>query len=98
MQISGIARNLQATIQPDDPSAPAESWMNTVTLAVSDSTFTYDGRPINNIDIQARGRANQTRVEVHELVLRSPVAEARSARHDGRLARATLPDERHFER
>ena len=44
--------------------------MNTVTLALSNSTFTYDGRPINNIDIQARGRVNQTRAEIHELVLR----------------------------
>src|SRR5436190_10809559 len=76
-EISGDARNLNATIQPDDPSAPTASWMNTVTLALSNSTFTYDGRPINNIDIQARGRINQTRAEIQELILRSPVAEAR---------------------
>ncbi|MEP6635615.1 MAG: hypothetical protein ABJB97_02740, partial [Acidobacteriota bacterium] len=75
-ELSGEARNLQATIQPDDPNAPAASWMNTINLAVSNSTFTYDGRPVNNIDIQARGRANQTRAEIQELVLRSPVAEA----------------------
>jgi autotransporter translocation and assembly factor TamB len=50
--------------------------MNTVTLALSNSTFTYDGRPVNNIDIQAHGRVNQTRAEIQELVLRSPVAEA----------------------
>ena len=76
-EITGEARNLSATIQPDDPAAPAASWMNTVTLALSNSTFTYDGRPIDNIDIQARGRVNQTRAEIHELVLKSPVAEAR---------------------
>ncbi len=76
-EISGEARNVRATIDPDDPGAPAESWMNTITFALSDSAFTYDGRPINDIDIQARGRANQTRAEIHELVLRSPVAEAR---------------------
>jgi translocation and assembly module TamB len=76
-EISGEARNLQATIQPDDLTAPAESWMNTVTLAMSNSTFTYDGRPINDIAIEARGRVNQTRAEIQELVLRSPVAEAR---------------------
>ena len=75
--ISGDARNLQVTILPDDPSAPAESWMNTVTLNVTNSTFTYDGRPVNNIDVHARGRVNQTRAEIHEVVLRSPVAEAR---------------------
>jgi translocation and assembly module TamB len=76
-EISGEARNLEATIQPDDPNAPVESWMNTVTLNVTDSNFTYDGRPINNIDLHARGRVNQTRAEIHEVVLKSPVAEAR---------------------
>ncbi len=76
-EITGEGRNLNVVVQPDDPSAPAESWMNTVTLALSNSTFTYDGRPIDNIDIQARGRVNQTRAEIHELVLKSPVAEAR---------------------
>src|SRR5687768_4772014 len=76
-EISGEARNLQLTVQPDDPSAPVESWMNTVTLNLTDSNFTYDGRPVNDIDIHARGRVNQTRAEIHELVLKSPVAEAR---------------------
>jgi autotransporter translocation and assembly factor TamB len=76
-EISGEARNLNVTVQPDDLSAPAESWMNTVTLGISNSTFTYDGRPINNIEVQARGRVNQTRAEIHELILKSPVAEAR---------------------
>lgn len=76
-EISGEARNLQATIQPDDLNAPAESWMNSVTIALSNSTLTYDGRPINDISINARGRVNQTRAEIHELVLRSPVGEAR---------------------
>ena len=75
--ISGEARNLSVTVLPDDPNAPAESWMNTVTLNATNSTFTYDGRPINNIDLHARGRVNQTRAEIHEVVLKSPVAEAR---------------------
>lgn len=75
--LSGEARNLEATIQPDDPNAPAESWMNTVTFKSTNSTFVYDGRPVNNIDIDARGRVNQTRAEISELVLRSPLAEAR---------------------
>jgi len=43
--LSGEARNLSATIQPDDPNAPAASWMNTVTLTSTNSTFAYDGRP-----------------------------------------------------
>ncbi|HEX6731419.1 MAG TPA: translocation/assembly module TamB domain-containing protein [Pyrinomonadaceae bacterium] len=76
-EISGEARNLHVTVQPDDPNAPAASWMNTITLALSNSTFTYDGHPINDIEVQGRGRANQTRAEIHELVLKSPVGEAR---------------------
>ncbi|HEX7173773.1 MAG TPA: translocation/assembly module TamB domain-containing protein [Pyrinomonadaceae bacterium] len=75
--LSGEARNLRATVRPDDPNAPEESRMNVFEIAMSDSTFVYDGRPVNDIDIEARGRANQTRAEVSELVLRSPVAEAR---------------------
>src|SRR5256884_264610 len=74
--LSGEARNLRATIQPDDPSAPAASWMNTVTFASTNSTFVYDGRPVNNIDIDARGRINQTRAEIQDITLRSPIAEA----------------------
>jgi len=75
-RLSGEARNVQATIQPDDPNAPSSSWMNTVTLTAKNSTFAYDNRPINNIDIEARGRVNQIRAEIQELKLRSPVAEA----------------------
>ena len=75
-EISGEAKNLQATIQPNDPNAPVDSRMNAVTVGLSDSTFTYDGRPINNIDISAHGRVNQTRAEIQDLTLKSPVAEA----------------------
>ena len=50
-EIAGEGRNLHVLVQPDDPSAPAESWMNTVTLSLSNSSFTYDGRPVNNISI-----------------------------------------------
>src|SRR6185369_12487358 len=73
--LSGEARNLRATIQPDDPNAPASSWMNTVTFTSTNSSFVYDGRPINNIDIEARGRVNQIRAEIQELTIRSPIAE-----------------------
>lgn len=75
-EISGVARNIKAIVQPDDTSAPAESRMNQIMLSLSDSTFTYDGRPINNIDIEVRARVDQTRAEIQSLVLRSPVAEA----------------------
>lgn len=75
--ISGEARNLQVAIQPDYPNVPIGARMTTVNLSFSNSTFTYDERPINNIDVQARFRFNQDRAEIHELNLKSPVAEAR---------------------
>lgn len=76
-EISGEARNLQAMILPGDPNVSLESRMHSVTFAASNSTFTYDGRPVNNIDVQAKMRINETRAEFQELVLHSPVAEAR---------------------
>jgi translocation and assembly module TamB len=75
-ELSGEARNLAATIEPEDPNAPVESRMHPVALAFSNSTFIYDGRPVNNIDIQARLRVNETRAEIEQLVLQSPVAQA----------------------
>lgn len=74
--ISGEARNIVATIEPDDPAAPAESRMNRVSFSSTDSTFVYNGQPVNPVNITARGRVNQTRAEIDELVLRSPLAEA----------------------
>src|SRR5918912_1970614 len=75
-ELSGEARNIIATVVPDDPNAPEESRMNRVEFSSTNSTLVYDGRPaVNQIDITARGRVNQTRAEIQELTLRSPIAE-----------------------
>jgi translocation and assembly module TamB len=76
-EISGEGRNLDVKVQPDQTGAPIGVRMTTLALGLSDSVFIYDGRTFNNIDIQARGRFNQERAEIHELTLKSPVAEAR---------------------
>jgi hypothetical protein len=47
------------TFSPDDPNAPGGESDECGRARLSNSTFTYDGRPINNIDVQARGRVNQ---------------------------------------
>src|SRR5215217_3738261 len=90
--ISGEGRNLQVAIQPDDPNVPIGTRMTAVNLSLSNSTFTYDDRPVNNIDVQARGRFNQERAEIHELILKSPVAEARldGVMDDWRALRYTM--------
>ena len=66
--LSGEARNLRATIQPDDPNAPASSRMNTgnVQFHQLNALFTT-ASPVNNIDIEARGRVNQIRAEIQDL-------------------------------
>jgi translocation and assembly module TamB len=74
--LSGDARNLNATFQPEDPNAPMGSRTSLVSFTASNSTFVYDGRPVNNIDITARGRINETQAEIQELTLHSPIAEA----------------------
>src|SRR5947209_6438964 len=91
-KLSGEARNLHATIQPDDPNAPAASWMNTVDLALSDSSFTFDGDEVKPIDIEAHARVNQTRAEIRDITLRSPVAEThlQGTMDDWRAARYQL--------
>src|SRR5215213_6661602 len=90
--ISGEGRNLHVTIQPDDPNVPIGTRFTTVALSLSNSTFTYDDRPINNIDIQARMRVNQEQAQIDELVLKSPVAEAKmnGVMDDWRALRYTM--------
>ena len=76
--LSGEARNIVSTIEPENKNAPADSLVNLFTLSSTNSTFVYDGRPaVNNIDIAARGRVHQQGAEFQELTLRSPLAEAR---------------------
>jgi autotransporter translocation and assembly factor TamB len=74
--ISGEARNARAVVRPEDPNAPAESRANLIDLWLSDSSFTFNGRAVNPIDIEAHARADQTRADISELTLRSPVTEA----------------------
>ena len=78
-EISGEGRNLQVSILPDQTGAPVGTRMTNVSLGVTDSVFIYDGHTFNNIDIAASGRVNQDLVELQQLTLKSPVAEAQLA-------------------
>jgi hypothetical protein len=79
-ELSGEARNLRANVEPDDLNAPAASRMNRVEIGLDNSTLTYDGKPaLDNISIDLKARVDQTRAEIQDLTLRSPVAEAHLA-------------------
>src|ERR1044072_2164368 len=74
--LSGEARNLHLIVQPDDLNAPTASWMTQVAFPSTKSPLVYDGKAVNDIDIKARARVNQTSAEIQDLTLRSPFAEA----------------------
>lgn len=74
--INGEARNVHAVVRPEDPNAPAESRANLLDLSLSGSTFTTGGHAVNPVDIELHARTNQTRADISDLTLRSPVAEA----------------------
>lgn len=91
-ELSGEARNLVATIEPENPGAPLDSSYNRVNLSLTNSTFAYQGRPVNDISVNIQARVNQTRADIDELVLRSPVAEAhlQGVMDDWRALRYTM--------
>ena len=76
-ELSGEARNLVATIEPENPGAPVDGGSNRIGLSCTNSTFEYQGRPVNDISVSVRALVNQTRADIEELILRSPLAEAR---------------------
>lgn len=75
--ISGEAKNLRVEVKPEDLNAPAESRANLIDLWATDSTFAFEGRPVKPINVELHARANQTSADIRELVLTSPLAEAR---------------------
>ena len=85
--ISGEAKNLRATVRPDDPNAPAESRMNVIELAASDSTFTLNGRVVNPIEIKLAG-ARQPDARRHTGT--RPALARRRGAPDGRARRLAL--------
>src|SRR5690349_8889061 len=90
--LSGEARNLRATLQPENPNAPEGSRTVLASFSASNSTFVYDGRPVNNIDVEGRGKINETQAEIQDLTIRSPIAEThlQGAMSDWRNLRYTL--------
>ncbi|MFL6284812.1 MAG: hypothetical protein ACJ74Q_16845, partial [Pyrinomonadaceae bacterium] len=75
--ISGEAKNVRVLVKPEDLNAPEASRANLIDLWATDSTFAFEGRPVNPVDVELHARANQTSADIREFILRSPVAEAR---------------------
>ncbi|MCA1814909.1 MAG: hypothetical protein LC746_00610 [Acidobacteria bacterium] len=84
-ELSGVARNLRATIAPDDESAPASSQMNRVTVAFDNSTLTYDGRPGREVQSRGADQLRRARRRKHP-----PEEPERQRQRHGRRRRAEL--------
>lgn len=74
--ISGEAKNLKVTVRPEDPNAPEASRADLIDLSMDGSTFAFEGRPVNPVDVELHARADQTHADISSMTLRSPVTEA----------------------
>ena len=85
--ISGDANNVVVTIEPEPASSPpelasaAESLQSVpseelrfvINASATDSVFVWDGSPLNEIDVKARGVAYGKGADVQELRIDSPI-------------------------
>jgi translocation and assembly module TamB len=86
LRLSGEARNVAVFIEPQEGLSETEREIENrrfkFDVSASNSTLTYDNRPVEPIDVQIRGVATETYAEIAELNLKSPVA---STKMTGRL-------------
>lgn len=75
-ELSGEARNIAILFEPEDASLPEEERRFKFDLKSENSTFVYDGKPVDNISISAKGIADKQGAQIQEFVLRSPIAES----------------------
>ncbi len=74
--ISGDANNVQFSLEPIDPTIPDEDKRYAVELSSTGSRFVYDDRPLEEIDIRARGIVDKLGAEISELSIRAPIGES----------------------
>lgn len=72
-KITADANNIQFFIEPENFDVPDEQKRYKVDFSSTDSNFVYDGRPLQDIDIRARGIADRTGAEITELRIETPI-------------------------
>jgi translocation and assembly module TamB len=75
--ISGEARNIAISFEPENANLPEEERRFKFDLKADNSTFVYDGEPVESISIAAKGTGDKNGAEIQEFILRSPIAESR---------------------
>ena len=72
-KISGQGNNVQLFLEPESYEVPDEEKRYKIDFTSTDSTFDYDGHPLDDIDIRARGIADRTGAEITELKIETPI-------------------------
>lgn len=72
-KIEADANNVQVFLEPENYDVPDEQKRYKIEIATTDSMFVYDGHPLEDIDIRARGIADRTGAEITELKIETPI-------------------------
>jgi len=75
-ELAGEGRNVMLIFEPEDNTLPETERRFKFDLKSENSTFVFDGKPVDNISITAKGIGSKYNAEIQELVLRSPIAES----------------------
>ena len=72
-KITADAKNVQFFLEPEDLTVPDEQKRYRFDLTATDSNFSYDDRPLEQIDVRARGVAHRNGAEIAELRIDTPI-------------------------
>ena len=75
-KINADAKNIVFFLEPENPNAPDDQKRYKFDFNSTASNFVYDDRPIEPIDIRAKGIADQNGAEISELKLTTPIGES----------------------
>jgi translocation and assembly module TamB len=74
--IEADANNFAFLLEPEDLSVPDDQKRYKIDLSSTDSTFSYNGNVLDQIDIHAHGVADRSGAEISELKLTTPVGDS----------------------
>jgi translocation and assembly module TamB len=72
-KITADANNVQFFLEPENFDVAVEQRRYKIDFTSTDSTFVYDGHPLEDVSIRARGIADRTGAEVTELKIETPI-------------------------
>lgn len=75
-KISANAKNVMLALSPTTYAVPDEQKRYNIEIASTDSNFVYDERPIEPINVRAKGIADDKGAEISEFKLTTPIGES----------------------